>query len=402
MKDSDPDIVRKYVETAENQYRGIADPGYLMVRPLVDFLRTPIYFYRTGVLLSALEAGFHDVLDFGAGSCWLGAILYRLGSRVTFLEASATALDIGKKLISELKPVQGLNTPPRFMTYDGFTFPLENETMDRIVCNDAFHHIPNPRQIIKEMFRVLRPGGRIAFAEPGEGHGGLAPAQKDMKEWGVLEADVHFEEIRDIAKEAGFDGVFFRPFPKAETLNLTDEQYLAFQKGDNAVLPFDEMRRDLKYFQIIVLTKGPQRYDTRYPRDLIAQIEVVKKPFTLAGFALTPWKLKLRNGGDTMWLSPLGKNIDLKETVRTGGHVFIRAILRDADDKLVNLWHYSCPLPQDVLSGEEIEVTLKIPPPNNYGKYIMEFDLEIRGLYLFSDGHLNQSHSKSLKVQIEL
>jgi len=403
MKDADPETVRKYVEAAENQYRSIEDPGYLLVRPLSDFSRTPIYFYRVGVLLSALEAGFHDVLEFGAGTCWLGIILYRLGSRVTFLEVSSTALGLGEKLMRQLEPVQSLHTPPRFLTYDGFTFPLDDESMDRIVCHDALHHIPNPGRIIGEMYRVLRPGGKVAFAEPGEGHSEAEASKEDMKKYGVLEADVHFEALRDIAKETGFSKVFFKPFPKIETLTLTDKKYLAFQNGKNNVFPFDEIRRDLKYFQTIVLTKGPAVVDTRYPYDTRAKIEILKKPSDFEPEKTQPWKVRYTNIGDTTWLSPLNNSTQGEEDVhKGGGYVWIRVLLKNADGELIDLWYYSCPLPKDIHPKERIKMSLDIPTPKKQGRYIFEFDLEARGHFMFSDNHVNPYISESVKVPIEV
>jgi ubiquinone/menaquinone biosynthesis C-methylase UbiE len=32
--------------------------------------------------------------------------------------------------------------------------------MDRIICHDGFHHIPNQAEIISELARVLKPGGQ--------------------------------------------------------------------------------------------------------------------------------------------------------------------------------------------------------------------------------------------------
>jgi len=403
MKDADPEVVRKYVKAAEEQYRSIEDPDDLLQRPLIDFMRTPIYYYRVGVLLSALEAGFHDVLDFGAGTCWVGATLYRLGSRVTFLEVSPTALELGKKLVEQLKPTQSLHTRPRFLTYDGFTFPLPDESMDRIVCHDAFHHVPNPRRILEEMYRVLRPGGRVAFAEPGEGHGDLVASHKDMEKYGVLEADVHFESVRDTAKKTGFNKVYFMPFPKAEIMTLTDKQYLAYQGGNNDMLPHDEMRKDLKYFQIIILTKKPETIDSRYPRELRSQIEILKKPDDLNKRNPKPWEVRYTNIGDTVWLSPVKKAKKGKENIyKGGGYVWIRVLLRSSDDNLIDLWHFGCPLPKDIHPRKSIKMSLDIPPPQEKGNYILEFDLEARGHFLFADSHLNIALSESVKVPIEI
>ena len=44
--------------------------------------------------------------------------------------------------------------------------PFPNECFDRIIVIDALHHFPNQAETVKELIRLLKPGGKILIEEP--------------------------------------------------------------------------------------------------------------------------------------------------------------------------------------------------------------------------------------------
>ncbi len=44
--------------------------------------------------------------------------------------------------------------------------PYPAESFDAIIMVDAFHHVIDQQQTLKELFRVLKPGGTIVVKEP--------------------------------------------------------------------------------------------------------------------------------------------------------------------------------------------------------------------------------------------
>ncbi|MBC7429278.1 MAG: class I SAM-dependent methyltransferase [Bacteriovorax sp.] len=44
--------------------------------------------------------------------------------------------------------------------------PFEDNAFDVIVCMDVIEHLENPQVVLKEMYRVLKPGGRFLFHVP--------------------------------------------------------------------------------------------------------------------------------------------------------------------------------------------------------------------------------------------
>jgi SAM-dependent methyltransferase len=44
--------------------------------------------------------------------------------------------------------------------------PVENNSYDAILCTEVIEHVPNPIDAVKEMGRILKPGGTIIISSP--------------------------------------------------------------------------------------------------------------------------------------------------------------------------------------------------------------------------------------------
>ncbi len=57
-----------------------------------------------------------------------------------------------------------------FSTYDGVHLPYEDDTFDFIYSNQVFEHVRHPDVLLKDVFRVLKPGrnfaGSVSYLEP--------------------------------------------------------------------------------------------------------------------------------------------------------------------------------------------------------------------------------------------
>ena len=83
--------------------------------------------------------------------------------------------------------------------------PLPNACTDVVISNGAFCLTPDKKAGLKELYRVLRPGGRISLA--------MTTIKEDLPEgiegeWPLcMRAFGHLSEIEGIAKGCGFEGV---------------------------------------------------------------------------------------------------------------------------------------------------------------------------------------------------
>src|SRR5439155_11051306 len=100
--------------------------------------------------------------------------------------------------------------------------------------------------ILREMYRVLRQGGKVGFSEPGVEHSKSPMSVYEMQTYGVLESDIDLGEFVKAAQDVGFDDVLIKPYPFPERIALTVPEYLRFVGGENGWFPLAIIREDLK------------------------------------------------------------------------------------------------------------------------------------------------------------
>jgi SAM-dependent methyltransferase len=361
-------------QAAEKHWQSIAaEPSgreHVLNKPFSTVRDTPAILYRVGLVLDALDLGVgHSVLDFGAGSCWFSAVLNRLRCRTVAIDVSPTALALGQEAF-RLDPRQRLDLEPRFLPYDGHHIPLPPESVDRVVCFDSFHHVPNQDEVLAEMFRVLRRGGRAVLAEPGLGHNHADHSEFEAAHFEVLENELRLDELFGRARTAGFDGLLVKPYPDPGALTLTGEGYLRFMDGDRSLFPMDALEASLRSFHVLVLAKGEPRVDSRNPHTLAARIELLGPP-RVGGRAGQQVDVPVRvtNLGDTHWLA--------EADPLAGGYVSLGGHLLDEQGRLVKGAFFACPLPRDVAPGETVEIEARPHLPERLGRFRMALDLVV-------------------------
>jgi 2-polyprenyl-3-methyl-5-hydroxy-6-metoxy-1,4-benzoquinol methylase len=54
------------------------------------------------------------------------------------------------------------------MNLDGGSVPLPDQTADAVVCAETIEHVENPRLLMRELARLLRPGGVLLVTTPNQ------------------------------------------------------------------------------------------------------------------------------------------------------------------------------------------------------------------------------------------
>jgi len=102
-----------------------------------------------------------DVLEIGIGS---GLNLPHYSDRartVTGLDPAAELTDLARTRAAAAKP------DVEVLGISGEEIPADDNRFDTIVCTWTLCSIPNVYQALKEMHRVVKPGGRFYFVEHG-------------------------------------------------------------------------------------------------------------------------------------------------------------------------------------------------------------------------------------------
>jgi Methyltransferase domain len=92
---------------------------------------------------------------------------------------------------------------------DARSLPLADGSVDAVLCTQVLEHVPEPVPVVKEIHRVLRPGGRMILSLPGifPQHGSPGDYWRYMPQ-GLAWLLRDFQNV-EIRGEAGTVGGFF-------------------------------------------------------------------------------------------------------------------------------------------------------------------------------------------------
>jgi len=188
------------------------------------------------VAVTFLEIGPGErVLDLGAGPCWVSEWLQRLNVETVSVDISVDMLRVGR---------DRLPRKPLLVAGDFEHLPIRSGTFDKALCLNAFHHVPDMPRGLAEICRVLRPGGRIVFSEPGRGHAGASTSTRAVGEFGVTEQDIVVSEFLDACRAAGFSRARIKPMSYVMPhFEMTAEQWEAWGRLARSKRPLRALRK---------------------------------------------------------------------------------------------------------------------------------------------------------------
>jgi ubiquinone/menaquinone biosynthesis C-methylase UbiE len=106
-----------------------------------------------------------SVLDVGCGN---GAFLSLLG-RVVRPQGHAVGLDPAPAFVEEARArikIDGLDDCVTIVEGDAYKLPFDDNSFDAARCERVLMHLDDPTAALREMHRVVRPGGRVVATEP--------------------------------------------------------------------------------------------------------------------------------------------------------------------------------------------------------------------------------------------
>jgi SAM-dependent methyltransferase len=210
-------------------------------------------------IMAGIDLAGKRVLDIGCGVGGLDQVLVELGAaHVTAVDVAAPMIALARRRIADSRIVFEVIEPEK-------PLPFADASFDAVFTKDAWLHVVDKRALLREVHRVLKPGGRLAG---GDWMKGPEPFSADMiyfielegipyhlttlAEYGLILHEIGFEQVRLV----DING-WYRDLAQQELARLQGELFdvMTNKLGEEARDHFIEDWRMLT----VVLEKGELR-----------------------------------------------------------------------------------------------------------------------------------------------
>jgi SAM-dependent methyltransferase len=320
------------------------------------------------------------VLDLGAGSGFSSEMLARFGYRVVAVDP-----DLGALANNRTRPRFDRSRIDGVVTVAGAvaeSLPFSKETFDGVLAMNVLHHVPDLPLATAELARVLKPGCRAVFCEPGLDHMHAGETRRAVREHGETDRPFDVMTFLTMARERGFAEAMLSATLQSPLRLLPVQEVELYASGRHPrphMTPpgvLEELQRRHAYGMLV--RDGERARTSRHPGVLRAAITVRELPRELVRNHSAVGHVELANTGDSVWLS---------KPSNLGGFITVGCKLLQLDGRLVDDSVGRTMLPRDVHPGETIQVDIAMTVPDSIapGAYVLRVDLVNELITWFAD-----------------
>lgn len=175
---------------------------YLETNPLNRYETDLVYREKVDRIKAGLGEPNGLILDIGGNTAGEATLLKQLGYQIIVGDINEVALDISRQRVEKF----GLKAPG-YVALDVHHLPFKDEAFSAVTVIEALHHFVNYDQALKEIFRVLKPGGTLFSLEPYA----LNPLRRlsEVRDRlrGTIEKSFYISELKTLCAKAGFKEV---------------------------------------------------------------------------------------------------------------------------------------------------------------------------------------------------
>jgi ubiquinone/menaquinone biosynthesis C-methylase UbiE len=136
---------------------------------------------------------YGEALEVGCGT---GFFLLNLAQAGVLAKGHVTDISPGMVEVAQQNAAAlGLAVDGRVA--DAETLPYDDASFDLVVGHAVLHHVPDVEQALREVLRVLRPGGRFVFAGEPTRYGDVVARRLSRATWAVTTRVTHLPWLRD-------------------------------------------------------------------------------------------------------------------------------------------------------------------------------------------------------------
>ena len=147
-----------------------------------NYRNVDVYRQRADQLagLAAQSWGGGGVLDLGCGDGLFSHLFALRGARVTGVDLEREAIE---QAGSQTAEVNYPGSRPAFLLGTPGGLAFDDASFDLVVMLDVIEHLPNPVGVLREVARVVRPGGRLLVTTPSWQFGGWSDPVYHVSEY---------------------------------------------------------------------------------------------------------------------------------------------------------------------------------------------------------------------------
>lgn len=186
---------------------------------------------EVAAILQGVDLSGKRVLDIGCGIGGIDLLLVKEHGA-----AHVTGIDVEAPLAAQAQALverEGLTAQIDIQLVEPGPLPFDLGSFDIVFSKDSIIHIPDKRAIYSDIFRVLKPGGRLAFSD---WYGSHLPKTAEFENWLVvvgLTFDMGtVEQAAELIQDIGFADVEFEDRNSWYAQNILEEM-ATIQDGDN-------------------------------------------------------------------------------------------------------------------------------------------------------------------------
>ena len=156
-----------------------------------------------------------SVLELGCGNGATGALALSEGKCGSYIgvEMSERAADQARAVLTRV----------HIGNIEAMELPYKDDSFDLLVCGEVLEHLVNPQEALKQLVRLLKPGGRMFASVPNVSHwrviAGLILGRFDYTDWGMMDR-THLRwftprTFRDLIEAAGVEVDLIAPIARS-------------------------------------------------------------------------------------------------------------------------------------------------------------------------------------------
>ena len=136
---------------------------------------------------------YREALEVGCGTGF-----FMLNLQLGGVIAAGHVTDLSEKMVEvALRNAENLDLELEGRVADAESIPYPDDSFDLVVGHAVLHHIPDLDQALREVLRVLRPGGRFVFTGEPTRQGDYVARRLSQLTWGVTRRLTHLPGLRD-------------------------------------------------------------------------------------------------------------------------------------------------------------------------------------------------------------